>query len=69
MCCFAAVEPTYSYYEKVSEELQKIVHEVKEKEEVKPLSDGENHFSVNSSSKCEKREVVVEVVQADAPNI
>ncbi|XP_071760019.1 uncharacterized protein LOC139915325 [Centroberyx gerrardi] len=28
------VEPTYSYYEKVSEEMEKIVHEVKEKEEV-----------------------------------
>lgn len=41
--CFAAVvsvEPTYSYYEKVSEELEKIVHEVKEKEEVEALTDG-----------------------------
>ncbi|XP_029908193.1 uncharacterized protein LOC115359723 isoform X2 [Myripristis murdjan] len=28
------VEPTYSYYEKVSEEMERIVHEVKEKEEV-----------------------------------
>lgn len=37
-CSFAAVEPTYSYYEKVSEEMEKIVHEVKEKEEV--LTDG-----------------------------
>lgn len=36
-----SVEPTYAYYEKVSEELEKIVHEVKEKEEVKPLSDEE----------------------------
>ncbi|KAF3690160.1 Bcl-2-like protein 12 [Channa argus] len=36
-----AVEPTYSYYEKMSEELEKIVHEVKEKEEVQPLSDEE----------------------------
>ncbi|XP_076003378.1 uncharacterized protein LOC142996305 isoform X2 [Genypterus blacodes] len=34
-----SVEPTYSYYERVSEEMQKIVHEVKEKEEV--LSDEE----------------------------
>ncbi|XP_063328921.1 uncharacterized protein LOC134626947 [Pelmatolapia mariae] len=36
-----SVTPTYSYYEKVSEELEKIVHEVKEKEEVAPLSDEE----------------------------
>ncbi|XP_028262207.1 uncharacterized protein LOC114436236 [Parambassis ranga] len=36
-----SVEPTYSYYEKVTEELEKIVHEVKEKEEVKALSDDE----------------------------
>ncbi|XP_039972259.1 uncharacterized protein LOC120783368 [Xiphias gladius] len=35
------VEPTYSYYEKVSEEMEKIVHEVKENEEVKRLSDEE----------------------------
>lgn len=40
--CFLAavsVESTYSYYEKVSEELERIVHEVQE--EVEPLSDGE----------------------------
>ncbi|KAG7226792.1 hypothetical protein INR49_014141, partial [Caranx melampygus] len=36
-----SVEPTDCYYEKVSEELQKIVHEVKEKEEETPLSDEE----------------------------
>ncbi|XP_013863972.1 uncharacterized protein LOC106517596 [Austrofundulus limnaeus] len=36
-----SVEPTYAYYEKVSEELEKIVHEVKEKEEVEVLSDAE----------------------------
>nr|XP_015814123.2 uncharacterized protein LOC107385041 [Nothobranchius furzeri] len=36
-----AVEPTYYYYEKVSEELEKIVHEVKEKEEAETLSDAE----------------------------
>lgn len=36
-----SVEPTYSYYEKVSEELEKIVQEVQEKEEVEPLSDEE----------------------------
>lgn len=45
--CFAAVvsvEPTYSYYEKVSEELERIVQEVQVKEEVKRLSDGEKHF-------------------------
>ncbi|XP_026162966.1 uncharacterized protein LOC113130491 [Mastacembelus armatus] len=36
-----SVEPTYSYYEKVSEELEKIVLEVKEKEEVQTLSDEE----------------------------
>ncbi|XP_040890576.1 uncharacterized protein LOC121179686 [Toxotes jaculatrix] len=36
-----SVEPTYSYYEKVSEELEKIVHEVKVKEEVPLLSDDE----------------------------
>lgn len=36
-----SVEPTDCYYEKMSEELQKIVHEVKEKEEEKPLSDEE----------------------------
>lgn len=45
--CFAAlisVEPTESYYEKVSEELERIVHEVKEQEEVEILSDGENLF-------------------------
>lgn len=41
-----SVEPTYSYYEKVSEELERIVHEVQEKEEVEPLSDGEKHNSV-----------------------
>ncbi|XP_022056333.1 uncharacterized protein LOC110955583 [Acanthochromis polyacanthus] len=34
-----SVEPTYSYYEKVTEELEKIVHEVKD--EAKPLSDEE----------------------------
>lgn len=45
--CFAAlisVEPTESYYEKVSEELERIVHEVKEQEEVETLSEGENLF-------------------------
>lgn len=45
--CFLAavsVESTYSYYEKVSEELERIVHEVQEKEEVEPLSDGEVTF-------------------------
>lgn len=36
-----SVEPTYSYYEKVTEELEKIVHEVKVNEEVKPLTDDE----------------------------
>lgn len=36
-----SVEPTYAYYEKVTEELEKIVHEVKEKEEAKPLTDEE----------------------------
>lgn len=36
-----SVEPTYSYYEKVTEELEKIVHEVKVNEEVKPLTDEE----------------------------
>ncbi|XP_041836921.1 uncharacterized protein LOC121637083 [Melanotaenia boesemani] len=36
-----SVEPTYSYYEKVSEELEKIVHEVKVKEEAETLSDEE----------------------------
>ncbi|XP_051271836.1 uncharacterized protein LOC127372313 [Dicentrarchus labrax] len=36
-----SVEPTYAYYEKVSEELERIVHEVQEKEEVQPLSDEE----------------------------
>lgn len=40
-----SVEPTYSYYEKVSEELERIVLEVQEKEEVQPLSDGEKHCS------------------------
>lgn len=38
------MEPTESYYEKVSEELERIVHEVKEQEEVETLSDGENLF-------------------------
>lgn len=50
-CCFAAVvsvEPTYSYYEKVTEELEKIVHEVKEKEEVLRLSDGKKQFSLHA---------------------
>lgn len=45
--CFAAavsVEATYSYYEKVSQELERIVQEVQVKEEVKPLSDGEKLF-------------------------
>lgn len=36
-----SVEPTYSYYEKMTEELEKIVNEVKEKEEAKPLTDEE----------------------------
>ncbi|XP_075953056.1 uncharacterized protein LOC142955430 [Anarhichas minor] len=36
-----SVEPTYFYYEKVSEELEKIIHEVQEKEEAAPLSDEE----------------------------
>ncbi|KAG8007600.1 hypothetical protein GBF38_013213 [Nibea albiflora] len=37
-----SVEATYSYYEKVSQELERIVHEVQEnQEEVKPLSDEE----------------------------
>ncbi len=38
------MEPTYSYYEKLSEELEKIVHEVQVKEEAEPLSDGEKPF-------------------------
>ncbi|TKS70725.1 Apoptosis facilitator [Collichthys lucidus] len=36
-----SVEATYSYYEKVSQELERIVQEVQVKEEVKPLSDEE----------------------------
>ncbi|KAJ0023097.1 hypothetical protein NQD34_002996 [Periophthalmus magnuspinnatus] len=36
-----SVQPTYSYYEKVSEELEKIVHEVKVNEEAKLLTDDE----------------------------
>lgn len=36
-----SVEPTLSYYEKVSEELEKIVHEVQVQEEVERLSDEE----------------------------
>ncbi|XP_015255665.1 PREDICTED: uncharacterized protein LOC107101310 [Cyprinodon variegatus] len=36
-----SVEPTYSYYEKMSEELEKIVHEVKENEETETLSNEE----------------------------
>ncbi|XP_061741026.1 uncharacterized protein LOC133541565 [Nerophis ophidion] len=36
-----SVEPTYSYYEKVSQELEKILNEVKENEEVVTLSDEE----------------------------
>ncbi|KAM7423032.1 hypothetical protein PAMA_010865 [Pampus argenteus] len=36
-----SVEPTYSYYEKVSEELERIVLEVKENEEVESLTDEE----------------------------
>ncbi|XP_043977022.1 uncharacterized protein LOC122833490 isoform X2 [Gambusia affinis] len=36
-----SVEPTYAYYEKVSEELEKIVHEVKEQEETEILSNEE----------------------------
>lgn len=36
-----SVEPTYSYYEKVTEELEKIVHEVKVNEEATPLTDDE----------------------------
>ncbi|XP_020486300.2 apoptosis facilitator Bcl-2-like protein 14 [Labrus bergylta] len=35
------VEPTNAYYEKFSEELEKIVHEVQENEEVKQLSNEE----------------------------
>lgn len=37
-----SVEPTYSYYEKMTEELEKIVNEVKE--EAKPLTDGRHVF-------------------------
>lgn len=51
--CFPAavsVEPTYSYYEKVSQELERIVHEVQENEEVEPLTDGEKPFF--ESLKC-----------------
>ncbi|XP_012720539.2 uncharacterized protein LOC105928017 [Fundulus heteroclitus] len=36
-----SVKPTDSYYEKVSEELEKIVHEVKEQEETEALSSEE----------------------------
>ncbi|XP_077430169.1 uncharacterized protein LOC144056906 [Vanacampus margaritifer] len=36
-----SVEPTITYYEKVSEELEKILHEVKENEEVVTMSDEE----------------------------
>ncbi|XP_077582850.1 uncharacterized protein LOC144203334 [Stigmatopora nigra] len=36
-----SVEPNISYYEKVSEELEKILHELKEQEEVVPMSDEE----------------------------
>lgn len=39
-----SVTPTDHYYEKVSEELEKIIHEVQEKEEVVPLSDGEKQL-------------------------
>lgn len=46
-----SVEPTYSYYEKVSEELERIVHEVQEKEEVEFLSDGEKLFLLQSCNK------------------
>lgn len=35
-----SVEAPNSYYEKMSEELEKIVHEVKEKEETETLSSG-----------------------------
>ncbi|XP_061792954.1 uncharacterized protein [Nerophis lumbriciformis] len=40
-----SVEPTYSYYEKVSEELEKILNEVKENEEVVTLSDDKRQRS------------------------
>ncbi|XP_049590376.1 apoptosis facilitator Bcl-2-like protein 14 [Syngnathus scovelli] len=36
-----SVEPTISYYEKMSEELEKILHEVKENEDVVTMSDEE----------------------------
>ncbi|XP_037107178.1 uncharacterized protein LOC119122749 [Syngnathus acus] len=36
-----SVEPTIAYYEKVSEELEKILHEVKEKEDEVTMSDEE----------------------------
>lgn len=49
------MEPTYSYYEKVSEELERIVHEVQEKEEPEPLSDGEKQVFFLS---CHKAEIV-----------
>lgn len=39
-----SVEATYSYYEKVSQELERIVHEVKEEDE--QLTDGEKLFLV-----------------------
>lgn len=43
---FPAVESTYHYYETVSQELEKIVHEVQENEEVVPLSDGEDRIAL-----------------------
>lgn len=60
--CFAAVvsvEATYSYYEKVTEELERIVHEVQVKEEAEPLSDGEKLFLLTFTGpllKCERAE-------------
>lgn len=59
-CCFPAVisvEPTYSYYEKVSEELERIVHEVKEQEELETLSDGEKLCFELLLSSCENSSI------------
>lgn len=49
-----SVEATYSYYEKVSQELERIVHQVKE--EVEQLTDGEKLFLVHHSVSVPSRE-------------
>lgn len=45
--------PTYQYYAKVSEVLEKIIDEERKKEEVEPLTDGEKLFLFTLAELCQ----------------